>query len=349
MRLLERNRQRHWATVKNFPTIRCIKTNPEKVQYIRGMSPSETGTVYTSTMRDHFIFIVVGAKSRWAEIKVCRNPPTSTTTIEMLCDIFAIHGSPYVMVSQKFKAPGHPATNGLAERNVQTLKLSWKNHFQCVPKCGKCFFETRTSPLSNNKSSAKIYLQRNIRIQLDAIGSMKHVQNNDHAVKSTQLSVGERVQTRCYIKNQAVWKLGTIIQKFEKLHYQVKLDDGYARFKRHVNQLRNTEIPKRTVSFAPSTKSKDDNDPTRQQVTVRPPWIGLPNLEANPQQPDGWNNQDAPAQPVQEDVQKAPAQPKEVVQLRRSTRQRKPPSYLHDFVTGRSWSVYYYICILMSS
>jgi hypothetical protein len=84
---------------------------------------------------------------------------------------------------------------------------------------------------------------------------MKHVQNTDHAVKSRQLSVGERVQTRCYIKNQAAWKLGTIIQKIGKLHYQVKIDNGYI-FRRHVNQLRKTEIPKRSVSFAPSTKSK---------------------------------------------------------------------------------------------
>jgi hypothetical protein len=66
-----------------------------------------------------------------------------------------------------------------------------------------------------------------------------------------------------------------------------------------------------------------------------PPWIGLPNLEANLQQPGGWNNQDAPAQPAHEDDHEAPAQPKEDVQLR-STWQRKPPSYLHDFVTGRS-------------
>jgi transposase InsO family protein len=65
----------------------------------------------------------------------------------MLSDIFAIHGQPYVMVSdngtvfvndefksywgqngifQKFIAPGHPATNGLAERNVQTLKIRLK-------------------------------------------------------------------------------------------------------------------------------------------------------------------------------------------------------------------------------
>jgi GrpB-like predicted nucleotidyltransferase (UPF0157 family) len=71
-------------------------------------------------------------------------------------------------------------------------------------------------------------------------------------------------------------------------------------------------------------------------VAVQPPWIGVPNLEANLQQPDGWNNQDALAQAGYEDVHKAPAQTEEDVQLRWSTRQHKPPSYLHGFVTGRS-------------
>jgi hypothetical protein len=65
----------------------------------------------------------------------------------MLSDIFAIHGYPYVMMSdnatmlvsdqfksycgqnglfQKFITPGHPATNGLDECNVQTLKIQFK-------------------------------------------------------------------------------------------------------------------------------------------------------------------------------------------------------------------------------
>jgi hypothetical protein len=63
----------------------------------------------------------------------------------MLSDRFAIHGYPHVMVSdnatifsssnrtldrtvfsKKFIAPGHPATNGFTECNVQTLKTQLK-------------------------------------------------------------------------------------------------------------------------------------------------------------------------------------------------------------------------------
>jgi hypothetical protein len=195
----------------------------------------------------------------------------------MLSDVFAIHGYPYGMVSdnptifvsdhlksycgqngilQTLIAPGHPATNGLAERNVQTMKARLKamanEPLPMHSKVREILFRYRATPLSNIKTPSEIYLQHNIRIQLDAVRPIKHVQNTDHAVKSRQLSVGDRVQTRSYIKNQTVWKLGIIILKFGKL--QVKLDDGFM-FKRHNNQLRKTGIPKKSVSFAPATRA----------------------------------------------------------------------------------------------
>jgi hypothetical protein len=127
--------------------------------------------------------------------------------------------------------------------------------FSMYAEVREILFRCPATPLPNNKTPAEMYLQRNIRIQLYAILPMKQVQNTDHAVKSRQISVGERMQTRCYIKNQAVGKLGTIFQKFWKFRYQVKLDDDYI-YKGHVNQIRKTKILKRSLSFVPSMKSK---------------------------------------------------------------------------------------------
>ena len=72
------------------------------------------------------------------------NAPSSETTIQTLEKTFLVHGYPKLLVSdnatiftsnefkkycedraiyQAFSAPGYPATNGLAEGNVQSLKL----------------------------------------------------------------------------------------------------------------------------------------------------------------------------------------------------------------------------------
>jgi hypothetical protein len=70
------------------------------------------------------------------------------------------------------------------------LKAKANESFSMHAKVWEIIFRYRATPLSNNKTPAEMYPQRNIGIQLDAIRPMKHVQNTDHAVRSRQLSVG---------------------------------------------------------------------------------------------------------------------------------------------------------------
>ncbi|KAL5463687.1 hypothetical protein EMCRGX_G032610 [Ephydatia muelleri] len=90
----------------------------------------------------HMYLVLVDAYSKWMEVQVMKTI-TSSATIEKLRAIFATHGLPCKIVtdngpsfvSQEFRefmeqngivhiksAPYHPATNGLAERAVQTFK-----------------------------------------------------------------------------------------------------------------------------------------------------------------------------------------------------------------------------------
>ena len=87
--------------------------------------------------------MIIDAKSKWAEIEINKSTPTTTSSVEMLQNVFARTGFFKVMVSdnatkftsdlfqkvykeagifQKFIGPGHPSTKSLAERNTETLK-----------------------------------------------------------------------------------------------------------------------------------------------------------------------------------------------------------------------------------
>ena len=92
------------------------------------------------------LLVVVDAHSKWMEVSIV-NSATTATTIEKLRAMFAIHGLPRTVVSdngsvftssdfEQFMlrngirhirtAPYHSASNGLAERAVQTLKEGLK-------------------------------------------------------------------------------------------------------------------------------------------------------------------------------------------------------------------------------
>ena len=100
-------------------------------------------------------------------------------------------------IFQKFIAPGHPPTNGLAERNVQTLKkrlLAMTNEqLSMREKIREILFRYRATPLKSGKSPAELYLNRQIRIQLDAFKPTKFQKTRTPVKVARQLS--EAVET----------------------------------------------------------------------------------------------------------------------------------------------------------
>lgn len=298
---------------------------------------------YAGPYQSHYFLVVIDAKSKWAEVGVSTSAPTSVSTMEMLQNIFSRNGFPEVMVSdnatifksdeftkfctdagifQKCIAPGHPATNGLAERNIQTLKqrlAAMSADFSPMPKkIRDILFKYRATPLINGKTPSEQYLGRQIRIRLDALKLSSLCKTFTALETVRELSEGDRVQARYYTSNTQSWKLGVIIKRVGRLHYFVKLDDGFI-FKRHIDQLRSTEVT---------------------NADLQPQYI-VPNgdkdyhLQLLQQQMDNPSNPVTPA--VREESAQDGTQAEEISMpnqdpTRTVGRQRKPPMYLNDYI-----------------
>ena len=129
--------------------------------------------------------VVVDAHSKWLEVHIMSST-TSISTIEKLRNIFSIFGLPRVIVSdnatvftsaevQKFVrengiahqkvAPYHPASNGLAERAVQTFKEGIKKLTGPLEtRLSRFLFAYRTTPqTSTGMSPAFLMFGRTLR------------------------------------------------------------------------------------------------------------------------------------------------------------------------------------------
>ena len=287
---------------------------------------------FAGPMDKHFFLMVVDAKSKWVEVRTLRDAPSSATTISLLDDIFSVHGFPSVMVSdnatifksdefrkyctdngifQKFSAPNHPATNGLAERNIQTLKRRLKaaadEPGNIAAKLRNILFRYRATPLASGKTPAELYLRRKLRIRLDALLPNKKAlipaSRPSNLTRLRSLKVGDRIQTKIHQGGLDSWQFGRITQKLGNYHYMVELDSGRT-LKRHIDQVVGTLVPKKQVSF------DLDYKPSKGVPFTPTPPVTYPQ-----QLPDDQPNQPETQQPS------------------RPIRQRQPPTYLQDYVT----------------
>ncbi|BES92812.1 Hypothetical Protein NTJ_05622 [Nesidiocoris tenuis] len=341
--------------VRSCPECARVQNSPPKAPLHPWMEPEgnwqRIHVDYAGPYQNHHFLIMVDAKSKWAEILPCRTAPTSKSTIELMEEVFARFGFPDIMVSdnatiftsgefkqfcstagitQKFIAPGHPATNGLAERNVQTLKhrlAAMENETSSMrKKIFEILFRYRATPLINGKTPSELFLNRQIRIRLDALKPAIKEHASDPKIPARQLDVGDRVQARYYSNNKQQWRPGVIIDKLGQLHYTVKLDDGYS-FKRHIDQLRRSHVLPKQVSFA---RGEDTEDSNTSATTAKPEEQILQDLVCL--RPDVATTP-APQTPTRQD-EVPPGPPTPRVPLRRSSRIRRPPRYLDDYVVG---------------
>ncbi|XP_055613053.1 uncharacterized protein K02A2.6-like [Uranotaenia lowii] len=208
-----------------------------------------------------YFIVFVDAFTKWPEVKILRDI-TTNTTIHACREFFATFGIPSVLVSDhgvqfksadfqsflklngifhKMGAPYHPATNGQAERFIQTLKGKMK-----ALNCDKSRMHTelcqillsyrKTIHPATGKSPSMMVFNRQIRSRLDLMIPDPKAKTNDPEIKIRSIPEGARVAARDYL-DRTKWKYGHVIEKLGKLHYNVQLDDNRT-WKRHIDQLR---------------------------------------------------------------------------------------------------------------
>jgi transposase InsO family protein len=135
--------------------------------------------------------ILIDAHSKWMEVKIVASTSTENT-IAKLREIFATHGIPEQLVSDngsgftsaEFKqfteyngikhtlvSPYHPASNGLAERAVQTFKHNvTKLEGPMETRISKFLFKYRITPQTSTElSPAELLMGRRLRTHLDLL------------------------------------------------------------------------------------------------------------------------------------------------------------------------------------
>ena len=293
---------------------------------------------YAGPLLGHMFLVVVDAHSKWMEVKMSKNA-TSSSTITALRSIFATHGIPELLVSDngsvftsvEFKiftknngirhttsAPYHPATNGLAERAVQTFKSFLKKtpDGALEDRLSKFLLNYRLTPHSTTGiTPAELLLGRRPRSVLDLVrpdlskkirSQQEHQKHNrDRHTKSRVFSVGDSVYV-CDLPSKEDWLPGTITRATGPLSFEIQLFDGRT-VRRHCDHLR----------------------PRAGDMSAQPPsrdWTDLPDP---PPVPDPVLPPQSPRSvPLRQDPVLSPPQSPPRVPLRRSSRVSVRPDRL---------------------
>ena len=266
--------------------------------------------------------VVIDAYSKWLEVI----PMTTTTapkTLDMLREIFARYGLPEQLVSDNgpqftstelemcMKANGikhlntvpyHPASNGEAQRSVQTfehsLKASQKDEGSLSMKLSRFLLAYRnTASSTTGVRPAELLLRHPLRTRLDLLRpSLRNrvlskqadqKRCHDAHTKFREFEVGQNVLVR-NLRGGPKWVPGTVLEQTGPVSYQVQVSDHV--WRRHIDQLleHNTSSPSGVTQDVqtpiselelPQVSSRIPTGMNPNSVTRNPPNDATPPVE----------------------------------------------------------------------
>lgn len=222
-----------------------------------------------------YLLIVVDAYSKWLEVVEIPNM-TASHTIKELRRLFASHGLPETVVSDNgpqlvsaemtaflkangirhvLSPPYHPATNGAAERNVQTVKLALKKHLLSVAPhdINRALYDFLlsyrvTAHATTCRSPAEMFVKRQLRTRFDLLrpdvltdvkrNQESQCRNHSSPRAPPQFEVGEIVRVFNVQNGMDNFVKGQVLKILGPYKYEVKV--GTRSRAIHIDHLRKT-------------------------------------------------------------------------------------------------------------
>ena len=187
--------------------------------------------------------------------------------------------------------PYHPASNGLAERIVQTLKHALKSaktdSGTIQQKLARFLLAYRNAQHSmTNETPAMLFVGRPLRTRLDLIKpnlnnaihlKQFHTLADSHRHPLREFHEGQSVIVRDYRRNNIKWATGRIVKRTGPLAYTVATEDGDS-WRRHVDQIRSATVHSDDAVDEYQTDTTNNNNNTSANNT----------LCFQPNQPQQW-------------------------------------------------------------
>ncbi|PFX12271.1 Uncharacterized protein K02A2.6 [Stylophora pistillata] len=148
----------------------------------------------------------------------------------------------------------HPATNGLAERAVQSFKNAMKSETEVTSlniKLARFLLTYRNTPHSTaGEPPSQLFLGRRLRTRLDLLKPDLFIQVNNRQIEQSvaksgsvtrNFCNGQRVIARNYT-GKSKWVPGIVRARLGPLSYEVEIGPDLV-WRRHTDQLRDSNVP----------------------------------------------------------------------------------------------------------
>jgi hypothetical protein len=222
---------------------------------------------YAGPVSGRMLLILVDAHSKWIDVHPV-GAATTAAPIEKLRTSFATFGVPDMLVSDNASiftsqemaeftrnngirhvtiAPYHPASNGLAERSVQTVKAGLKKQpsGSLETRLSRFLLAYRVTPHATTGVTPSELLQgRKLRTQLDLVRpdvnrrvhcrQQEQKIQHDRSARAREFGIGDKVRVRDVVADK--WLPATVTAATGPCSYECRLSDDRT-VRRHVDHV----------------------------------------------------------------------------------------------------------------